>query len=59
MKVKIEKLLRWANWLPERVTDRNMVQHPAWTIPDPYCVRRYADDKRHFPGDAAPECEKL
>lgn len=59
MKVTKATFSKWANRLPETATDRNMVEHPVWIVPAPFCAMHFVKDGRYLSGDEAPEAEKL
>lgn len=59
MKVTQKTFLRWANLLPDSVSDRNLMLHPVWLVPAPCCAVHCVNDGRYFTGDDVPEVENM
>lgn len=59
MKVTRETSLKYAIWILETATDKNLVQHPVWVVADPFCEMRYVSNGGSLPGDEASEGKKL
>lgn len=47
------------NWLPETITDRNVIQRPMYIPPVLFCAIRYVNEWIYLPGTEAPKSEKL
>lgn len=59
MAVTVEAFCTWANRIPEMVTDRERKEHPVWIVAAQFCLMRYVNDERYFPGDTSGKAERV
>lgn len=50
---------RWANVVPEKITDNNRITHNVWMILAPLYAIWYTNDARCFPGHTTLEIERV
>lgn len=50
---------KWASWIPERVNNREGMEHPLLIVPASFRAMRYISEVFYLPGVTSPEPEQV